>query len=51
MVFIPRTVFARNARSIYAIVVEERTFLINYPFLYENKKELYKFKEKRFIMR
>ena len=45
MVFIPRTVFARNARSIYAIVVEERTFL------YENKKELYKFKEKRFIMR
>ena len=46
MFFIPTAVFIRNSQSIY-LIVEFRI----YPFLYENKKELPEFKEKRFIMR
>ena len=36
-------------KKLYCSRMKEPFFQI-YPFLYENKKELYKFKEKRFIM-
>ena len=52
MFFIPRIFFGRNAQNIYAILAELKKNLSRiYPFLYENKQELHKFKEKRFIMR
>ena len=52
MFFIPKIAFVRNVQNICAIVerMKEPFFRI-YPFLYENKKELCKFKETSFIIR
>ena len=55
MFFIPRMVFVRNVQKCSEHLRDcsrmKEPFFRIYLFLYENKKELREFKEKRYIMR